>query len=169
LGDVADSVVVGLSGVTATGQIGDEADEISVPVSSVVAVGEVGQVQPAASLGITGVEATVSLGDLTASVQPVIIVGTDSHEGDKKRSKKWKDEQEARERRKRELIEVYEELVEGRPTVAAALVKPYIEQKARRTAEPTIDWNRLLTDLERVEAIYREHREMDDEDVLLLL
>jgi hypothetical protein len=128
-----------------------------------------GQVTSVPSVGCTGVEATVSVGNVTASVQPVIIVGTDSHEGDKKRTKKWKDEQEARERRKRELIEVYEELVEGRPTVAAALVKPYVEGKTRRTAEPTIDWNRLLTDLERVEAIYREHREMDDEDVLLLL
>ena len=113
--------------------------------------------------------ATTAVGDVTPSVQPIIIVGLDSHEGDKKRHKKWKDEEEAQERRKRELIDVYEQLVEGRPAVAEAIVKPYVKAPTRRIAQPTVDWNRLVSDLDRVEAIYREYREMDDEDILLML
>ena len=59
--------------------------------------------------------------------------------------------------------------MEGKPAVAAAIVKPYVAKPTRKTAEPTIDWNKLIADVERVNALYREYQEMDDEDVLLLL
>ena len=168
-GTVTASAETGLTGVSATGLVGDEEDSVTVALAGVGANGALGDLERSASLGITGVAAATALGDVTASIQPVIIVGLDSHEGDKKRHKKWKDDAEAQERRKRELIDVYEQLVEGRPAVAQAIVKPYVKAPTRRIAQPTIDWNRLVADLDRVEAIYREHREMDDEDILLLL
>ena len=190
MGSVSDSTQVGLSGVYAQGLVGDESESIIVPASGVQAQGEVGDLNRqitvallgAAATGnvgsvidgitdsIVGVSATGEVGTLTAVIQPPSII-VDTHDGDKgkKRQKRWDEEKEARERRKRELIDVYEQLVEGKPAVAAAIVKPYVAKPTRKTAEPTIDWNKLIGDVERVQALYREYQEMDDEDVLLLL
>ncbi len=110
-------------------------------------------------------EATGATGTLTASIQPIIVIG-DSHEGDKKRKKHWEEEQEKREKRKQELISVYEQLLEARPEIAETIVEPHITVNI---AQPTINWDSLLTDIDRVERLMREHQEMDDEEVLLLL
>jgi hypothetical protein len=166
-GSVGASLTASLTGVSAVGVVGDETDSVEVALSGVGASGATGAVGLQGEAALAGVEATGATGTLTASVAPIIVID-DFHDGDKGRKKRWEAEQEKRERRKQELIAVYEQLHEGRPTIAASIVKPYVEVKSRR-AEPAIDWNRLLTDIDRVEAIYREHREMDDEDVLLLL
>lgn len=89
--------------------------------------------------------------------------------GDKKRKKKWKEEEKQRRRRKRELIEAYEALYEIKPQTAEQLAGPFITAPKSKRAEPTINWEGLIDDIARVEAIYREYREMDDEEVLLLL
>jgi hypothetical protein len=59
-------------------------------------------------------------------------------------------------------------LLEARPEVVAPIVAPFVQKNTRKAA-PTIDFEALLADLTRVEALHREHREMDDEEVLLLL
>ena len=114
---------------------------------------------------LTGVEATGATGTLTASVVPIIVI-YDTHDGDKGRKKRWEAEQERRERRKQELISVYEQLHEARPEIAERIVEPHLTVNI---AQPTINWDALLSDIDRVERLMREHQEMDDEEVLLLL
>lgn len=107
---------------------------------------------------------------ITQTTPPIVII--DGHDGGKgKRKKRWDEEQEARERRRAQIVDVYEQLVEGRPAVAKEIVAPYIQSGAKSTvaAAPQIDFDRLLGDLDRVQRLYREHQEMDDEDVLLLI
>jgi hypothetical protein len=69
------------------------------------------------------------------------------------------------------VIAIYEELVEGRPRVVAEIVAPFVEEQTRFDIPPVnaIDFDALLADVARVEALYRELEEMDDEEVLLLL
>ena len=110
-------------------------------------------------------EATGTTGTLTASVTPIVILD-DSHEGDKTRKKRWEAEQAKRERRKQELIAVYEQLHEARPEIAERIVEPHLTVNIAQTS---INWDALLTDIDRVERLMREHQEMDDEEVLLLL
>jgi hypothetical protein len=164
-GSVGTSLETGLTGVSAVGVVGDETDSVEVALSGVGASGQTGAVNLQGEVALDGVEATGATGTLTASVQPIIVIG-DSHEGDKKRKKHWEEEQEKREKRKQELISVYEQLLEARPEIAETIVEPHITVNI---AQPTINWDSLLTDIDRVERLMREHQEMDDEEVLLLL
>lgn len=99
---------------------------------------------------------------------PIVLV--DTHDGDKgkRRKKRWDDEQAARERRKAQIVDVYEQLVEGRPAVVEQIVAPYIQKEAQ-SPQAKVDFDRLLADVDRIERLYREYQEMDDEEVLLLL
>lgn len=105
---------------------------------------------------------------------PVVIM--DMHDGGKNTHKKRKEPRydedfKRREARRKEVIAVYEELVEGRPRVVAEIVAPFVEETIRFEIPPVnaIDFDALLADVARVEALYRELEEMDDEEVLLLL
>ncbi|MGA1372789.1 MAG: hypothetical protein ACO3Z6_14405 [Pseudomonadales bacterium] len=116
-------------------------------------------------------EATTDVGIVTPVQQPPSII-IDTHDGDKgekHRKKRWEEERKKRERRKQELIAAYEALVEAKPALAEAIVGPHLTAPKAKAAAPRIDWNALLEDIDRVERLYREYREMDDEDVLLLL
>lgn len=106
----------------------------------------------------------------TTITQTAPIVLIDTHDGDKgkRQKKRWDDEQAARERHKAQIVDVYEQLVEGRPAVAEQIVAPYI-QKETQSTQPAVDFDRLLADVDRIERLYREYQEMDDEEVLLLL
>lgn len=185
-GDLADSITVGLSGVSAQGLIGDEEDSVTVAASGVEAQGQTGDLVHSKTVALAGaaadtatgtlvytrlepiggVDASTGTGTLTPIIQPYYVF-SDTHDGDKHK-KRYDEESKRQERRKAELIDVYEQLVEGRPTVAQEIVKPYLAP-TRKNVTPSIDWNRLIADVDRVEAIYREYQEMDDEDVLLLL
>jgi hypothetical protein len=151
--------------VEATGATGTLIPQGEFALSGVSAAGATGAVATQSQAILSGVNATGATGTLTASIQPIIVIG-DSHEGDKKRKKHWEEEQEKREKRKQELISVYEQLLEARPEIAETIVEPHITVNI---AQPTINWDSLLTDIDRVERLMREHQEMDDEEVLLLL
>jgi len=106
---------------------------------------------------------------------PVVIV--DGHDGGKNTHKKRKEprydeDSKRRELRRKEVISIYEELVEGRPRVVAEIVAPFVETPVPAYAIPAveqIDFDALLADVERLQALYREMQEKDDEEVLLLL
>lgn len=99
---------------------------------------------------------------------PIVLI--DTHDGDKgkRQKKRWNDERVARERRKAQIADVFEQLVEGRPAIANQIVAPYIQKEAE-SPQGEVDFDRLLADVDRVERLYREYQEMDDEEVLLLL
>jgi hypothetical protein len=117
---------------------------------------------------VTGaLAATEDLDVFSASGTVPDIIGIDTHDGfDTK--KKFKKEVDAKERKKRQLVNIYEELVEARPAIAAAIVEPFT-QKIPETLAKSIDFDALLGDLDRVQSLYREMQEIDDEEVLLLL
>ena len=117
-----------------------------------------------------------AVADVAAPPPPPPIVVMDMHDGGKNTHKKVKEPRydedfKRREARRKEVIAIYEELVEGRPRVVAEIVAPFVEEQTKFEIPPVnaIDFDALLADVARVEALYRELEEMDDEEVLLLL
>lgn len=106
----------------------------------------------------------------TANVQSQIIV-VDTHDGDYHK-KKFKREVTDKNRRKQQIIDLYEELVELKPKAAEDAIAPFIDNVVQ-SQSANIDFDTLLKNLDRAEAIYsslqRELQEIDDEDILLLL
>lgn len=164
-------ITIAISGVQATGSVGSENETITLALSGNGATGAAGNVSLSFSLASTGTEAIGSAGTVIAVVPPIIIID-DTHDGDYK-GKKFAEEREKKEKRKRELIDLYERVVEGRPEVAAQIVEPYVKTKARgQESAPLVkqlDFDKLMRDIAKVEALYAEHIEMDDEEVLALL
>jgi hypothetical protein len=108
----------------------------------------------------------------TPAIPPIPPVIYDTHDGGESRHQKQLDdrhsaENRARELRRQEVIAVYEELVEGRPRVVAEIVAPFVDED--EYGREIVDFAALAKDIERVEALYRELREQDDEEVLLLI
>ena len=96
------------------------------------------------------------------------ILITDFHDGDyrKKRIEKEKSKAEAR---RKQIQEVYELLLEEKPAVAAAIVKPFSSKETGQIISKSIDFDALMADLNRVESLWNEYVELDDEEVLTLL
>jgi hypothetical protein len=108
--------------------------------------------------------------NLVFSATPIVVI--DTHDGDQKRRKKFDDDTEARKRRRAQIQDAYEVLLEGRPEVVAAIAAPFVD--APKTPgialQPaTVNWDALLADLEATNRLYEAYVEMDDEEVLLLL
>ena len=99
---------------------------------------------------------------------PVILI--DTHDGDKRKHRRFDEESKKREARRKEIIAAYEELVEGKPRVAQEIVAPFVKvDTATGTPVARIDFDALLNDVARIERLYRELQELDDEEALLLL
>jgi hypothetical protein len=116
-----------------------------------------------------------AVAEVAAPPPPIVVM--DMHDGGKNTHKKVKEprydeDSKRREARRKEVIAIYEELVEGRPRIVAEIVAPFVEEKAAGIPIPpvnAIDFDALLADVTRIEALYRELQEKDDEEVLLLL
>lgn len=107
----------------------------------------------------------------TATVQSQIIV-VDTHDGDAPKRKKFQKEVEDKAKRKEQITELYEELVELKPKAAHDAVAPFVADVVQSKGR-SVDFYSMLQSLDRTEALYnslqRELQEIDDEDVLLLL
>jgi hypothetical protein len=105
-----------------------------------------------------------------AVVPPTPILIDDTHDGI---FWKKKDEEEiaANQRRKKQVLEAYEFLVEGKSPVVDEIVAPFVKEakKSRKTDIPQIDFDKFLDDMERVDRLWQEYLKMDDEEILLLL
>ena len=160
-----------VTGVVGTGAVGNEGVSITVALSGAAATAAVGNVTLASTAALVGADATGSAGTVTVYTPPIIIID-DTHDGDYKK-KRWAEEREKKEKRKREIIDLYERIVEGKPEIAEEIVAPFVKTKARgQQTAPTvsqIDFDKLMRDISRVEALLTEHIEMDDEEVLALL
>jgi len=95
----------------------------------------------------------------------------DTHDGGKRK----KDEEEHRKKeaakakaRRDEVLALFEQIVEGKPRIAKEIAEPFVVQ-ATAQAPAAINYDAMLADLDRVNRIYNEHIEMDDEDVLALI
>ena len=104
---------------------------------------------------------------------PIII--DDTHDGDyRKRLKKLFDEENQRvERRREDIIAAYERIVEGKPDLAKELMAGFeVKAKSSKKSEKSlysIDFDKFIKDLDRVERLWGEYLEMEDEDLMVLL
>ena len=107
---------------------------------------------------------------------PPPIVIDDTHDGDyHKKLKELFDKQNQRDKRKREdIIAAYERIVEGKPDVAKELVEGFEVKTKQRGSKgkdllPRIDFDKFMKDLDRVEELWSQYLEMEDEDLMVLL
>jgi hypothetical protein len=101
---------------------------------------------------------------------PVILI--DTHDGDKRKHRRFDEEAQKRAKRRQEVIAAYEELVEGKPRIAQEIISPFVEVDLTQPdgiPVAQINFDALLADVTRMERLYRELQEMDDEEALLLL
>ena len=117
-----------------------------------------------------------AVAEVTGPTPPPVVV-IDTHDGGKNTHRKlpepkYDEYEKLRQARRKEVIAVYEELIEGRPRIVAEIVAPFVEEEATGIPIPpvnAIDFDALLADVTRLQALYRELEEKDDEEVLLLL
>ena len=167
-GNVGTTVTIALSGVQATGQVGSEGEAATVSVTGTEATGAAGTVGLVITVSLSGTEATGTAGNVNVVPQPVIVID-DTHDG-----RRFKDqlerERKLREKKKQAILDAFERIVEGRPEIAEEIAAPYVVTRPKaKSAPPTINYDALFADLDRVQRIWDTHLEMDDEDVLTLL
>lgn len=97
------------------------------------------------------------------------LFSVDTHDGvDRKRREKEHRRAEAAKAKARrdEVLALFEQIVEGKPRIAEEIAEPFL---IKATALTVIDYDAMLADVDRVNRIYNEYLEMDDEDVIALL
>ena len=166
-GNVGTTVTIALSGVQATGQVGSEGEAATVSVTGTEATGAAGTVGLVITVSLSGTEATGTAGNVNVVPQPVIVID-DTHDG-----RRFKDqlerERKLRAKKKQAILDAFERIVEGRPEIAEEIAAPYVVTRPKAKSAPTINYDALFADLDRVQRIWDTHLEMDDEDVLTLL
>ena len=171
VGTVGATVTISLSGVQATGQVGNEDEAATVPVTGAEATGAAGTVGLVITVSLSGNDATGSVGTVTPSAPPPIVIIDDTHDG-RRFKEQLERERKLRAKKKQAILDAFERIVEGRPEIAEEIAAPYVvtQPKAKSSPTgPTINYDALFADLDRVQRIWDTHLEMDDEDVLTLL
>ena len=190
VGTVANNISIELVGVQASGLAGNESESIAVALSGVSATGSVGSFTPSGSLGINGVTATGAVGDVVASIATVVqltgvqatgsvgnvtppipvIYLDDTHDpGPDKLKKQLKREQEKNKKRRDEIIAAYERIVEGK--IPEEIIAPYVETFATIATKQNVtltDIQKMVSNLDKMQLIWDDHIESDDEEILLL-
>ena len=166
-GTVGATVTIALSGVQATGQVGTEGVSTTVPIAGTEATGAAGSVGLVVTVELSGNSATGDVGTVTVGQQPVIVID-DTHDG-RRFKEQLERERKLREKKKQAILDAFERIVEGRPEIAEEIAAPYVVTRPKAKSAPTINYDALFADLDRVQRIWDTHLEMDDEDVLTLL
>ena len=168
-GNVGATVTIALSGVQATGQVGNEDEATTVPVTGTAATGAAGTVGLVITVSLSGNDATGSAGTVTPSAPPPIVIIDDTHDG-RRFKEQLERERKLRAKKKQAILDAFERIVEGRPEIAEEIAAPYVVTRPKaKSAPPTINYDALFADLDRVQRIWDTHLELDDEDVLTLL
>ena len=167
-GNVGTTVTIALSGVQATGQVGSEGEAATVSVTGTEATGAAGTVGLVITISLSGNDATGSVGTVTPSAPPPIVIIDDTHDG-RRFKEQLERERKLREKKKQAILDAFERIVEGRPEIAEEIAAPYVVTRPKAKSAPTINYDALFADLDRVQRIWDTHLEMDDEDVLTLL
>jgi len=169
-GNESESVTVALNGVSATGSVGSFATSGALSISGVSATGAVGDVVAIISkvVQLTGVQATGAVGNVTPPV-PVIIIDDTHDPGPDKLKKQFKREQEKNKKRRDEIIAAYERIVEGK--IPEEIIAPYVETFATIATKQNVtltDIQKMVSNLDKMQLIWDDHIESDDEEILLL-
>jgi len=175
-GNVTDADTILLGATVATGSVGTATPGITIALTGVQATGQAGTVSHGGiSFGLVGVEATGTAGNVIYVPAPIIIVD-DTHDGDyHKKLKELFDKENQRVKHKREdIIAAYERIVEGKPELAKELTDGFeVKSKSKYNKDqvmtPRIDFDKFIKDLNRVEQLWNQYLEMEDEDLMVLL
>ena len=100
------------------------------------------------------------------------ILYFDTHDGGRRKKNEEeyrKQEADKTKARRDEVLALFEQIVEGKPRIAEEIAEPFVMVQATKQAPAVINYDAMLADLDRVNRIYNEHIEMDDEDVLALI
>ena len=171
VGTVGATVTISLSGVQATGSVGTETVSTTVPVTGTAATGAAGTVGLVITISLSGNDATGSVGTVTPNAPPPIVIIDDTHDG-RRFKEQLERERKLRAKKKQAILDAFERIVEGRPEIAEEIAAPYVVTRPKAKSAPTgptINYDALFADLDRVQRIWDTHLEMDDEDVLTLL
>jgi len=132
---------------------------------------------------IAAFDATIGAGNVTAELAatenqdtaqilvtlPLPIVDIDTHDGDRQR-RRFAVDRDERKRRRRDIIEAFEVLVEGKDPIVEEIVEEFTVAQAKPSLEkPRIDYDKLFRNLDAVERLWNAYIDMDDEEILLLL
>lgn len=125
-----------------------------------------------AATGVTVALAATEAQDIAAvqvNVQQPIIVD-DTHDGDYL-PRKFKRERDERKKRKRDIINAYEVLVEGRSPVIEELIAQYADpvKPTAKAQAPQLNIDKLLNNADAAQRLWNAYIDMDDEEILLLL
>lgn len=167
-GAFSNNVTIGLIGVQASGLAGTETESITAGLSGVAATGFVGSFGISKAIQLTGVQAAGAVGDLTP-FKPIIIIDDTHDPGPDKRKKQFKLEQEKNKKRRDEIIASYERIVEGK--IPEEIIAPYVETFATIASKQNVtltDIQKMLSNLDKMQLIWDDHIESDDEEILLL-
>jgi len=169
VGSFSNNVTVGLIGVQASGLAGNEAESVTVGLNGVAATGAVGSFATISKvIQLTGVQATGAVGTLTA-FKPIIYIDDTHDPGPDKRKKQHKLEQEKNKKRRDEIVAAYERIVEGK--IPEEIIAPYVETFATIASKQNVtltDIQKMLSNLDKMQLIWDDHIESDDEEILLL-
>ena len=168
VGSVANNISIGLTGVQASGLAGNETESVMVALSGVAATGSVGSFTPIGALGINGVSATGQVGDLMP-FKPIIYIDDTHDPGPDKLKKQLKREQEKNKKRRDEIVAAYERIVEGK--IPEEIIAPYVETFATIATKQNVtltDIQKMVSNLDKMQLIWDDHIESDDEEILLL-
>jgi hypothetical protein len=168
VGAFSNSVTIGLTGVQASGLAGNKTESVTVALSGVSATGAVGSFGTSKTIQLTGVQATGAVGNLTA-LKPIIYIDDTHDPGPDKRKKQHKLEQEKNKKRRDEIIAAYERIVEGK--IPEEIIAPYVETFATIATKQNVtltDIQKMLSNLDKMQLIWDDHIESDDEEILLL-
>jgi hypothetical protein len=103
------------------------------------------------------------------SFSGVPIVDFDTHDGDRQR-RRFAADRDERKRRRKDIIEAFEVLVEGKDPIVDEIVEEFTVAKAKPSVtKPRIDYDKLIKDIDAVEKLWNAYIDMDDEEILLLL
>jgi hypothetical protein len=104
-------------------------------------------------------------GDATWDYVPTLI--DDTHDGDYLKDRFAK-EKAVQEERRREVVALYERIVEGKEDIPE-VVEPLNYITKQQILTSNLNFDKLIADLKNAEAIWNQHVENDDEEILLLL
>ena len=104
--------------------------------------------------------------DATWDYVPTLI-DLDTHDGDKLKDR-FAREKSVREERRKEVLALYERIVEGKEDIPE-VVEPLKYITKQQILTSNLNFDKLIADLKNAEQIWNQHIETDDEEILLLL
>lgn len=148
----------------------DDAKWDSLPLAGNQATGGVGSVTATFPIVVqlTGVQAVGSVGNVTPPV-PIIYLDDTHDPGPDKLKKQFKREQEKNKKRRDEIFAAYERIVEGK--IPEEIIAPYVETFATIKTKQNVtltDIDKMVSNLDKMQLIWDDHIESDDEEILLL-